>query len=435
MWFTETWLNELTMDSLVMLDGFQLVRADRMAKESGKRKGGGIAMFVNNRWCNPGHINVKEQLCTKDIELLAVSMRPYYIPREFSHIIAITVYIPPSADASAACELLHRVVSQLQTSHPQCFFLISGDFNHALLSSTLPTFTQYVKCHTRDNKTLDLLYANIKEAYSSSPLPLLGRSDHNLVHLLSAYIPLVSKQPPTTRYVREWSEEASEALRDCFETTDWEMLCNCHGEDIDTLTHCVTDYINFCVENTIPKKKVRCFSNNKPWVTSELKALLNEKKILFKSGEKEELRRVQKQLRLDIRKGKDSYRKRLESRLLQNNMREVWRGLKTISGQNKVSGKGFVSGDCDRANELNLFFNRFDSTPSPPTPNRTSDLSVTQPFPLWPLRTNSSSLRASETSAPPTSQVSIDSSFMDVLYPSPHLFSRELLYHHLAVSL
>ena len=52
-------------------------------------------MFVNDRWCHPGHIRVKEQLCTRDLELLAVSMRPYYLPREFSQVIAVFVYISP----------------------------------------------------------------------------------------------------------------------------------------------------------------------------------------------------------------------------------------------------------------------------------------------------------------------------------------------------
>ena len=162
----------------------------------------------------------------------------------------IAVYIPPSANAATACELIHTTVSQLQTSHPQSLILISGDFNHASLSATLPTFTQYVTCHTRDSKILDLLYVNTKDAYTSSPLPPLGRSDHNLVHLLPTYIPLVKKQPPTRRSVKVWSEAASEALRDCFETTTWEALCTPHGDDIDNLTDCITDYMNFCVENT-----------------------------------------------------------------------------------------------------------------------------------------------------------------------------------------
>ena len=75
---TETWLPELTPDTDVNLDRFQLQRAGRTA-ESGKRKGGGLAVFVNDSWCNSGHITVKEQVCSKDIELLAVSIRPYYL--------------------------------------------------------------------------------------------------------------------------------------------------------------------------------------------------------------------------------------------------------------------------------------------------------------------------------------------------------------------
>ena len=93
--------------------------------------------------------------------------------------IVLTVYIPPPANATAACEDIHSTISQLQTAHPQSLIIISGDFNHASLSATLPNLTQYVDCHTRDNKTLDLLFAKIKEAYSSSPLPPLGHSDHN----------------------------------------------------------------------------------------------------------------------------------------------------------------------------------------------------------------------------------------------------------------
>lgn len=133
-------------------------------------------MFVNNKWCNPGNISVKEKLCTLDIELLAIGLRQYYLLQEFSHVIALTVYIPPSADAALACELLHIVVSQLQTSHPHSFLMISGEFNHVSLSSILPNFTQYVTCHTRNNKTLHLLYANIKDAYSylKTRKPFLG---------------------------------------------------------------------------------------------------------------------------------------------------------------------------------------------------------------------------------------------------------------------
>jgi len=123
---------------------------------------------MNNRWCNPGHITVKERVCSPDIELLAVSLRPYYLPREFSQAIVIVVYIPPTANVSQAADVIKSVTARLQTLRQSAFISISGDFNNVTLTSNLPTFKQFVDCKTRENKTLDLLYANVKEAYSST---------------------------------------------------------------------------------------------------------------------------------------------------------------------------------------------------------------------------------------------------------------------------
>nr|XP_054594642.1 RNA-directed DNA polymerase from mobile element jockey isoform X1 [Nothobranchius furzeri] len=266
---------------------------------------------------------------------------------------------PPSANAEAACDSLHSVVSRLQTQSPRAFFIISGDFNHASLDSTMPTFTQYVTCLTRGNNTLDLLYANAEKAYSSSPFPPLGRSDHNLVYLAPVYESLVRREPPATRTIQRCSEESEEVLKDCFETTVWGVFCKDHGDDIDSLTACITDYINFCVDSIIPIRTVRCFSNNKPWITPEIKEAFKQKKRAFKLRDTEELKRVQRELRRLIRNGKDIYRQRMENQLQQSNVGEVWRGLRTISGhkhQNSLPVR-----DVRWANELNQFFNRFDS--------------------------------------------------------------------------
>lgn len=119
---TETWLTDIIPDTAVELPGFTLVRADRDVKSSGKNKGGGLALFVNNRWCHPGHISVKERLCCKDIELLAVGLRPFYVPREFNSVIAIIVYIPLRAELPAVYGVTHDVVAKLQTSHPDSLF-------------------------------------------------------------------------------------------------------------------------------------------------------------------------------------------------------------------------------------------------------------------------------------------------------------------------
>jgi len=97
---------------------------------------------------------------------------------------------------------MHSVVSRLQTQHPQALLLISGDFKHASPSSSLTIFPQYIACHTKDNTTLDLFYANTSETYSSSPLPPFGRSDHNLIHPLPVYKPMVHRQPAVTHAVK-----------------------------------------------------------------------------------------------------------------------------------------------------------------------------------------------------------------------------------------
>ena len=105
-------------------------------------------------------------------------------------------------------------------------------------------------------------------------------------------IPVVNKNLPQKKSVKDWFEVASERLIGLFDTTAWEALCSPHGEDINSLTDCITDYIHFCVENTVPSRKVQCFPNNNPWVNSGIKTLGDEKKRVFRSGDKEELRRV-----------------------------------------------------------------------------------------------------------------------------------------------
>ncbi len=90
--FTESWLRQDTPDSLPELDDFSCIRADR-SESSGKSRGGGICVYVSNNWCK--QYTVREKICDPDLELLCLSLRPFYLPREFGNIIVCAVYIPP----------------------------------------------------------------------------------------------------------------------------------------------------------------------------------------------------------------------------------------------------------------------------------------------------------------------------------------------------
>ncbi|XP_034021313.1 uncharacterized protein LOC117505886 [Thalassophryne amazonica] len=59
---------------------------------------------------------------------------------------------------------------------------------------------------------------------------------------------------------------------------------------------------------------------------------------------------------MKITEGKDSYRRKLETKLQQNNMREVWKRMRTITDPGKKADQ-MMEGDLHEANKLNLFFN------------------------------------------------------------------------------
>lgn len=78
--FTETWLTGSDNSDSMYIDGFgSPVRLDRDTELTGKHHGGGVCLHINPRWCKT--VVVREELCNPDIELLAVSLRPFYLPR------------------------------------------------------------------------------------------------------------------------------------------------------------------------------------------------------------------------------------------------------------------------------------------------------------------------------------------------------------------
>ncbi len=112
---TETWLTISVPHTAVMpSDNFSVLRMDRSAK-AGKTKGGGVCFMINKKWCDPRNISILS--CSPHLEHLSIICRPFYLPREFSSIIAIAVYIPPRADTSLALSKLHDELSGYINKH------------------------------------------------------------------------------------------------------------------------------------------------------------------------------------------------------------------------------------------------------------------------------------------------------------------------------
>ena len=192
--FCETWLDSTHPDDDIILDGFTVYRSDR-TKESGKTRGGGLCIYINNRWCS--NVKIHTTLCSPNLELLTLSVRPFYLPREFSNIVLCCVYVPPSADALAAADTIASYMQSMLLRYLDAPVFVMGDFNSCTLDTALPSFHQYVHVPTRNNKTIDLCYGNIPSAYSASAHPPLGRADHNVINLIPAYRQLLKRVKPT----------------------------------------------------------------------------------------------------------------------------------------------------------------------------------------------------------------------------------------------
>ena len=90
---------------------------------------------------------------------------------------------------------------------------------------------------------------------------------------------------------------------------------------------------------------------------------MNKNKQIYSQGDKIELKAIQEELKCAIRKERLVYKKKIEDMFLNNDMRKVWSGMRLMSGYASKSGNSAPLPDVsvDYANELNSFYNRFDS--------------------------------------------------------------------------
>lgn len=107
---TESWLSE---DIDVDIDGFNIIRLDRDKVKTRKAIGGGLCLAVNTKWAT--NYTVRESESCRHYELLTVSFRPHYLPREFTQMTVILAYVP-GPDYNLAedriADFYHRAVTR-----------------------------------------------------------------------------------------------------------------------------------------------------------------------------------------------------------------------------------------------------------------------------------------------------------------------------------
>mgnify|MGYP001790924634 FL=1 len=195
---TESWLNPDISTSRTELEGYEQFRNDRQPTASGKACGGGILVYVDNKWSTNNNVifNHTDNHC----EILTIKSRPHWLPREFSSILSVSCYTPFTGNsrlkhnATATAKTIATHVKELEKKHPNSCIMVMGDFNQ--LPFRLDGYYQVVKTPTRNKRILDKCYLRVKDVFKQYQLSRLRDTDHYATHLIPAYTPL-SKYKPT----------------------------------------------------------------------------------------------------------------------------------------------------------------------------------------------------------------------------------------------
>ncbi|XP_040915374.1 NACHT, LRR and PYD domains-containing protein 3-like [Toxotes jaculatrix] len=281
--FTETWLSNNDSDDTLHIDGFApRIRLNRDTERTGKQHGGGVCFYMNTCWCST--VVVREELCNADIELLAVSLHPFYLPREFPQLFFILVYIHP----------------RLELVSPDSPKFILGDFNHSTVDKSLKGFQQYITCTTRLKKTLDKCYGSIPNAYKSIALPPLGSADHHTILLAPVYILVIRRIEGTVKNIKQWTNDSIATLQGCFETTAWDNIL-ASTSDISEQVHAVSSYNFFLCGQYHSLQTGHHLPQQQ---TLDNQEILNKKKRIFFTGTESEKKEVNREVKAAIRKAK-----------------------------------------------------------------------------------------------------------------------------------
>ena len=99
----------------------------------------GVRIFVNNSWCTKS--KEVSRFCSPEVEYIVINSRPHYLPREFSAILFVAVYLPPQTDAETKTTLsqLYKEISKQETTHPEVALLVAEDLNLSRVGGSIFT--------------------------------------------------------------------------------------------------------------------------------------------------------------------------------------------------------------------------------------------------------------------------------------------------------
>ena len=128
----EKWLNANTPDTILSIPGYNLFRLDRQTINQATNRtkiGGGIAIYLNEKYDYDTYSLKHHNLSNSDIEMFLISIKTEYL----KPIIIINIYRPPSGNTANFIESLNNTLENLDGFQNNDMFIL-GDMTLDMLN-------------------------------------------------------------------------------------------------------------------------------------------------------------------------------------------------------------------------------------------------------------------------------------------------------------
>ena len=367
--FNETRLDANITDNMINLDGYDIVRKDR------SRNGGGVCIYLRSSI----NYKIRDDLVPSELEAVCVEIiKPHSKP-----FVVTTVYRPPSA-LSEFFDHFEKLIKGIDNENKEMYIL--GDLNCDLLRPdkdyNIPTnkikslyelyqLSQLIDEATRVTMTttslIDHMVTNTPEKISDSGVIHTGISDHSLIFAIRK-ISVIKKQENIVemRNMKNFNEEkfVAELLKQ-----HWEQVYF-FAEDPNDMWEIWKKIFVEVLDKHAPLQCKKIRSKKVPWITSDIKKLINtrdklKRKTILTNLENDwfDYKTSRNKVNIELRNAKkDYYSSKIADQKF--NPKKAWKSINNLLGrQNKptvvneinLDGKSFTT-PKDIAEGFNDYF-------------------------------------------------------------------------------
>ena len=173
-------------------------------------------------------------------------------------------------------------LAKAESTYSNCGIIIAGDFNRLDLKRLKKHFrlSQLVKCPTRKDAILDLVFTNMSEYYAEpQSFPPFGLSDHNTVMVTAKLkTPKSTIKKTITRRDRRASRKAS--VERYLTSLDWSDLL-LPPKSCKDMMQVFKEVVLTGLDLLIPSKQIPIRTSDAPWMVWSLKSLILKRQNAF----------------------------------------------------------------------------------------------------------------------------------------------------------